>query len=188
MTQQARWNGKSAHAAEWTRHTMETLATIGAALVATDPSDVGAFCSGYSAWSAQQRAQFWTFLLSGVCEFESDFNASATYREDFNDSSGKPVVSAGLLQISFESANGRRYNCGLSRSEDLLDPLINLTCGVRIMQALVLEDGVISRTAGTRQQGAARYWSTLRANHPRHPLENIQHWCRNFAPEAATGV
>ena len=182
MSQQARWDGRNSQSGRWTAHVMTELAGIGRALLGSIPADIGSFSLSYPGWTAEIRAQFWTFLISAICEFESDFNPSETYTESFGDARGQPVVSMGLLQISFESANGHRYDCRLARPDDLLDPLINLTCGIKILQALVIGDGVVSRVVGSKYFGASRYWSTLRPNHQRHPLENIQHWCHGFVP------
>jgi hypothetical protein len=45
----------------------------------------------------------------------------------------------------------------------LYDPSVNLTCGVRILNRLVLRDKRIAGKLGATWQGGAGYWSTLRS-------------------------
>jgi hypothetical protein len=153
---------------------MSALLRDRTALLQCVPQDISNFSTNYAALSTEPRAEFWTYLISCIVEFESGFNPNSTYTENFNYAQGKPVVSIGLLQLSFESEHSI---CGLNSPDDLFSPQTNLTCGIRVMQSLVCRDKVISRTNGQRYFGAARYWSTLRPNEHRHPLENIQHWC-----------
>jgi hypothetical protein len=42
---------------------------------------------------------------------------------------------------------------------------VNIRCGVRIMQTLLDQDGVVASSINGKYRGAARYWSVLRAGH-----------------------
>jgi hypothetical protein len=161
----ARWDGRTPQAADWSRFVMDALEQHGAELLACVPSDIRDFCPAFPDDKAR-RARFWLFLLSSIAEFESSFKPNETFTE----SDGE--VSAGLLQLSF--ANAGPYSCDFRTEQDVLDPAKNLSCGVRIMQKLVVQDKVI---AGGANKGASRYWSTLRPNHARKPLETIKQRC-----------
>jgi hypothetical protein len=161
----ARWDGKTPHAGDWSRFVMDALEQHGAELLACAPSDIQDFCPAFPDDKAR-RARFWLYLLSCIAEFESDFDPSQTFRE----SNGE--ISAGLLQLSFSNAGP--YSCDFRTDEDVLDPAKNLSCGVRIMQKLVVQDNMI---ADGDKKGASRYWSTLRPNHARKPLETIKQRC-----------
>jgi hypothetical protein len=164
----ARWDGKTPQAPDWSRFVMDALEQHGAELLACVPSDIRDFCPAFPDDKAR-RARFWLFLLSCIAEFESSFKPNETFTE----SNGE--ISAGLLQLSF--GNAGPYSCDFSSDEDVLDPAKNLSCGVRIMQKLVVQDKVI---AGGDKKGASRYWSTLRPNHAQKPLENIKKRCSDM--------
>ncbi|MEZ6933586.1 transglycosylase SLT domain-containing protein [Aeromonas sp. BC14] len=138
-------------------------------LPGSTPSDVETFCPSYKARSLAERKTFWVGLLSIVARPESNFKPETTYTEDFGDSQGKRVVSRGLLQISIESANQKKYTCGIQKAEDLHDPAINLTCGVKILDAWVKADNVIATYGKSPPRGGGRYWSTLRERNKHLP-------------------
>lgn len=71
--------------------------------------------------------------VSIMAKYESSFKNGEQFTESFNDSKGNPVISRGLLQLSFESSNQKAYSCGLKTPEDLHDAKINLSCGVKIV-------------------------------------------------------
>lgn len=169
----ARWDGRVAQAAQWTGYVVNALKRHGQGLLACEPKDIGQFCRTVPA-DDEGRARFWVFLISGIVEFESDFDPTQKYTEPFLDH-GRPVVSAGLLQLSISDA--ANYGCEFATEADLLSPEKNLSGGVRILQRLITQDQVITGCVGDRYFGAARYWSTMRPARTRHPLENIRHWC-----------
>lgn len=153
------WDDRHPDAASWTAMTREAIGTLGEALLDDEPSDVASYCPKYVSLDREDRTTFWVGLLAAIARHESNYNPATTYRESFADSSGRRVVSRGLLQISDESARG--YGCDFERATDLQDPRVNLECGVRILARWVGRDGVIARqSAGWR--GGARYWSVLR--------------------------
>src|SRR5215510_5826941 len=126
------------------------------------PADIDKFCPGYAARNTDERKVFWVGLLSIVARPESNFKPETKFTEEFADAQGNKVVSRGLLQISIESANQRKYSCGIVKAEDLHDPAINLGCGVKILAAWVKTDNVIATWGTGKPVGGGRYWSTLR--------------------------
>lgn len=151
----------------WTNAAEEAVAA--SSLPTKNPTDVTDFCPNYSALTTDQKSKFWVGLLSAVARPESNYKPETTYTEDFNDSSGKKVISRGLLQISIESANQKLYGCGIEKSEDLQDSVINLQCGVKILDAWVRKDGVIASYVKGQPRGGGRYWSTLRKSNNHLP-------------------
>lgn len=148
-------------------HRMWTMAAE-AAVTATDlisqtPKDIDRFCPSYPSLSLYDKSRFWAGLLSAMAKFESNFDTQTAFTETLRDSQGNPVVSRGLLQISVESANQERYGCGTLMASDLHNPVVNLSCGARILSKWVRDDGVISHSE-TRVAGGGRYWSVLRPN------------------------
>ena len=136
------------------------------ALPSAAPQDAEKFCPAYLKLAVGDRTKFWVVLLSAIAKPESNFNPKEQYKEAFDDASGKAVVSRGLLQISIESANQKRYGCGIKKDEDLHDPATNLQCGVKILAAWVEADKVIATYQDDKSpRGGGRYWSTLRESH-----------------------
>jgi hypothetical protein len=128
----------------------------------TFPADIDKFCPGYKTKDAIDRKVFWVGLISIIAKPESNFKPETTYTESFNDAKGKKVISRGLLQISIESANQKKYSCDIKKSENLHDPKVNIDCGVKILEAWVKTDNVIATYVGQAPIGGGRYWSTLR--------------------------
>jgi hypothetical protein len=170
----------------WTRFAEEAVRN--STLPQSKPSDITKFCPSYEAKSEAERVQFWAGLLSIIARLESNFNPAATYTESFADSQGNKVVSRGLLQISIESANQKRYSCGIKKAEDLHDPKTNLTCGVRILDAWVKADAAIATPKNQNPIGGGRYWSTLRekSDPKRNHLPEITNFTRALPVCAAT--
>jgi hypothetical protein len=96
-----------------------------------------------------------------MVKYESGFNTNAKLTEKFTDYHGRKVISRGLLQISIESSHS--YDCDLQSSEDLHDPLKNLTCGIRILNRWVKYDRRIAGKVSQSWRGGARYWAVLRS-------------------------
>ena len=156
----AAWAGKNPDGG-WTRAAESAVAN--SVLPRQVPADVASFCPNYPKLTSHERRKFWVGLLSAMSKPESNFRPHSRYQEKFNDRQGRPVVSRGLLQISQESANQRRYNCDIRHPQLLHDPVINLACGVRILALWVSQDGVIASPMH-QVKGGGRYWSTLRSS------------------------
>lgn len=138
-------------------------------LINASPTDIQAFCPAYLTRSADDKKIFWVGLLSIVARPESNFKPETKYTESFPDAQGNKVISRGLLQISIESANQKKYSCAIKKAEDLHDPGTNLTCGVKILDAWVKTDNVIATYGKGAPRGGGRYWSTLREKNKHLP-------------------
>jgi len=163
-------SGKTPHAdyAAWSQSNTDRSWTNAAeravretSLTRLIPHDIGRFCPTYSSGSAADRVEFWVGLLSAMAMFESDFDPATAFTERMQDRQGADVVSRGLLQISIESANQRRYAYNIGSADSLPDPATNIACGARILSSWVSKDGVVAY-GEERNLGGARYWSVLR--------------------------
>lgn len=158
----ADWDGK-AKGPEYTQALEDALDANGAALLnMADIKDADVYCPKFSKLLPEQRKQLFFTLISTMSKFESGHDTNQTYTESFADSSGKKVVSRGLLQISQESANQSKYKCGIAKPQDLHVPYTNLACGVKILSAWIVQDGYIGSKVDGGWKGGARYWSVLR--------------------------
>lgn len=144
----------------WTELTRAAIDELAPDLPTVVPADIAAYCPRYAELDRSARRTFWIALLAALARHESSLDPDTDYKEDFTDSTGRPVVSRGLLQLSRESANG--YGCKIADGRRLHDPAINLSCGVRILARWIDRDRVIADHVDGRWRGAARYWSPFR--------------------------
>ena len=172
------WESKSADGREWTQHVSRQLDVLGSDLLDVIPADAKQFCPNYKSLNEQQRKEYWAFMLSSMVRFESNFKTETSFQEKFNDSSGKPVISRGLLQISIESGNA--YGCNFKTTKDLHDPYQNLSCGIRILNRWVSRDGRIAGKTSGQWRGGARYWSVLREG-DKTSYKSILSWSQNLS-------
>jgi hypothetical protein len=114
-------------------------------------NDVETFCPGYAAASRAQKEICWLRLVGGVVEFESSFQPD---EKPFYEGHG--VYSVGLLALS----TGECPNA--PGTQDLMDPVKNLVCGVNKMAFLIARGHAID---DPEHNGADAYWSTLRPAH-----------------------
>ncbi len=156
----ARWEAGRPESRTWSIALYDSLDRLGAGLLTTPPAAIAAFCPAYPRQTRTERKTFWVSLFSALSHFESGHDPTRRYRENFRDSTGKFVVSRGLLQISLESGNA--YGCGFATAQAIHEPLPNLRCGVRILNRWIGRDRVIAAKRQGRWRGAARYWSPFR--------------------------
>lgn len=143
----------------WSKYTEQ--AVISSLLYKTTPKDIASFCPKYNLLKSESRIQFWIGLVSAMAFFESNFDPQAQYVEKFKDTSGKFIISRGLLQLSIESANQTNYSCDIESATDLHKAKVNLTCAVNILSFWVTKDHLISGS-DSDIKGGGRYWSVLR--------------------------
>lgn len=171
------WEESNSRGKEWTSHVMNALDHLGKDLLQVIPKDTKLFCPRYSSLSYAQRKQYWAFFLSSMARFESNFNTNLAFREGFKDPNGKYVISRGLLQISILSGNG--YDCEFRSNNDLHDAYQNLSCGIRILNRWIGNDGIIAGKVRGDWKGGARYWSVLREGN-KTSYKSIVKWTSNL--------
>ncbi len=158
---------------QWTGITLKALESIGQdMIVLQEPTDVKEYCPKYKKLSYEERLQFYVMLISSMARFESGFDPKTKHTEDFKDSNGVPVVSRGLLQMSYESAVD--YGCKLKNPQTLHNAEANLRCAVKILNSWVKRDKKIGswgvKSSGKPDHlGGGRYWSVLRKTSDSRP-------------------
>lgn len=120
--------------------------------------DVSRFCPKYAELGAFNRLQFWAELVSVMSYFESGWKPTTVFKEP------APLnnESVGLLQLSTSDAKNYASipQCKpLAVRANLMDPLINIDCGIRILAHWVGKDLVIT---SLNNSGGSKYWSVLR--------------------------
>ena len=154
-----RWDNVPA-ADGWTEATVAAIDDHGKGLISTVPADIDTWCPAYKTSGVEGRKAFWTGLLATLAKHESTWNPSAV---------GGGGQWFGLVQIA--PATARNYGCSAGSGEALKNGEANLSCAVRIMDATVPRDGVVS--AGMR--GVAADWGPF---HNRAKHDDMLHWMR----------
>ena len=138
-----RWDHR-AEASQWTSVSMNAiLSGHGAALAAMVPRDYQQWCPSYPENGPQERAAFWTGLLSALAKHESTWNPVAV---------GGGGRWFGLVQITPSTARG--YGCKATSGAALKNGSDNLSCAIRIMAHTVTRDGVVAEN----WRGVAADW------------------------------
>jgi hypothetical protein len=156
----------------WTRVALAAVATHGAPLLTVIPKDIAEWCPAYPDQSADNRAAFWTALLSTLSRYESTWNPAAV---------GGNGRWFGLLQIYPPTAEFR--DCRVQTGDGLKRASANLNCAVRIMAITVPRDEAIS-VKNTRWRGVAADWGPIRNDWMRRDMQRYtrkQTYCRALA-------
>ncbi|WP_417243131.1 lytic transglycosylase [Celeribacter sp.] len=144
----------------WTKATMGFITSHGTRLTKTVPRDIAEWCPGYPDQDRQGRAAFWAGLLSSLSYHES------TWRET---AAGGGGLWFGLTQIAPPTAQWRK--CRARTAAELQDGVANLSCAVRIMNATVPRDQVVS--AGMK--GVAADWGPFHSSEKR---DDMKRWMK----------
>ncbi len=150
---------------DWTRDAFSIVNTYGDVLL-KGASDITKFCPKYSFLTHNQKLNFWVYLVSAMIKYESNFKPTCRFLEwplGKDSVTGLPVYSEGLLQLSYQDVKSYAFCNQFDWSKDKLltvddarktifDPHLNLTCGIRILNAQVKRKGMIA---------ARGYWSVL---------------------------
>lgn len=147
-------NGKYAWRPLWNLEISEAVQKFGTNLLdnnAVPKADVVALCPGFFAATNSEKSAFWALFISSIARFESGFNPSDRFQEN---GSLNYIYSEGLLQLSY--GDEKIYpNCKLNKKEqNILDPKVNLQCGVGILSAQV-------KARKTLFPESYFYWSVL---------------------------
>lgn len=117
--------------------------------------DATKFCTNYNKLSDSQKAHMWSEMWVWVAYYESGWNPKTKY---FEKTMG--YYSEGLLQLSYVDKKWATY-CKFpvkqDEKESILDPYINLHCGINIMAKQIERKGAVLLESGV-------YWAVLKIN------------------------
>lgn len=181
------WESKDG-ARPWSLHAFKTILAKGPSLLeGTD--DVVEYCPRYYSLGTEQRAWFWTALVSGIAFYESGWDPTNRMQETTMGTdpvTGLPVYSEGLLQLSYQDRQGHPYCNEFDWSVDrhlqprdpkktILNPEKNLSCGIQILNRQVRKH----RRIGI---GKGAYWSVIKITKPQNKIEKIKARLASVAP------
>lgn len=163
---------------QWSQYLMKLVLNDWSSLL-KGADDMNQFCPRYNSLSTNERANVWAQLFVAMAKYESGYNPLSRMQETTMGTdpvTKKPVYSEGLLQLSYQDITGWSF-CKFDWSKDknlsptdpkktILDPYINLHCGVGIMAKQVARTGKI-------MVGSGAYWAVIKTNSKYQQIKNI---------------
>lgn len=159
------WERDHTFRVPWSEHLITEVTRFFPVLNAA--KDIREFYPHYPSVEDAMKIAFWAELFVELAFYESAWNPCARYKETglgIDPITEQPVYSEGLLQLSYQDENaypGLPFDWEKDKlldptdcSKSILDPLKNLSAGVRILAAQIDSYGKIVL-------GKNIYWSTL---------------------------
>ncbi|XGC82054.1 hypothetical protein ACES2L_06095 [Bdellovibrio bacteriovorus] len=146
--------------------------------------DVKRICPSYETLSKEQRVLVWTEFISALAYHESTWDPTSRMVEKnlqgkknpVDPITKKAVYSEGLLQLSYQDIQWAPY-CqfnwakdknlsGKDPSKTILNPIINLDCGMRILANQIKNKGKVILSSGV-------YWAVIKDGGRYQQIEKI---------------
>lgn len=148
--------------------------------------DIESFCPRYHTLDNYQRANAWAQIFVAIAKYESAYSPVSRMRETTMGTdpvTRQPVYSEGLLQLSYQDIQWAPY-CKFDWQKDkdmsstnpqktILDPFINLHCGVGIMARQIKNKGRIVVSSGV-------YWAVIKSGGRYQQISSIQAIARSL--------
>lgn len=169
------WEEKIPNSQYWTGITLAAIQRHWTSL--DGAQDIDMFCPNYKNLSLDTKQTVWGELFAALSYYESGWNPKSQYTEHdlgIDKITGKPVVSEGLLQLSYgdtQWATWCQFDWEADKNEQsynltILNPKNNLECGIGIMANQIRKYKHITLEKKV-------YWSTLRLEGQRNKIQDI---------------
>ncbi|MBC7457794.1 MAG: hypothetical protein H7235_05915 [Bdellovibrionaceae bacterium] len=134
--------------------------------------DVEIFCPTYRKLNEEQRLNFWGQFFAALAYHESGWSPVSRMVEanfkSMDSVTKQPVVSEGLLQLSYQDEPSYHLECDFDWNKDknltakdpkktILNPYNNLRCGIKIMSVQLKKYRSITMSSNV-------YWAVLKTN------------------------
>lgn len=164
---------------QWSQHLQKIILEDWNSLL-PGADDITNFCPRYNSLDNNERANVWAQLFVAIAKFESAYSPTSRMQETTMGTdpvTGRPVYSEGLLQLSYQDIQWAPW-CKFDWSKDknlsatdprktILDPYLNLDCGVGIMAKQIKNKGAIVVSSGV-------YWAVIKAGGRYQHISEIQ--------------
>lgn len=163
---------------EWSKYLQDIILNEWSSLL-PGADDIETFCPRYNSLDNNQRANAWAQLFVAIAKYESAYSPVSRMHETTMGTdpvTRKPVYSEGLLQLSYQDVQWAPF-CQFDWQKDknlsatdpkktILDPYINLHCGVGIMAKQIKSKGRIVVSSGV-------YWAVIKSGGRYQQINNI---------------
>lgn len=166
------WEKNNASRKEWSKMIYSVIENEEPSMLDNNVAkDIHTFCPKYDSLTQDQRLNFWGQFFAALAKPESGWDPTSQMTETsqgIDPVTKNRVMSEGLLQLSYQDEKSYDLDCGFDWNRDrklakkdprktILNPLLNLRCGVKIMAHRLKKDSVITKESGV-------YWAVLRKN------------------------
>lgn len=172
-------NSKYPERTKWSEYLQEILLNDWRSLL-SGASDINNFCPTYQSLNDEEKANVWAQIFVAISKYESAYSPTSRMHETTMGTdpvTKQPVYSEGLLQLSYQDIQWAPW-CEFDWSKDknlsgsdprktILDPYLNLYCGVGIMAKQVKSKGAIVVSSGV-------YWAVIKSGGRYQQINNIQ--------------
>lgn len=163
----------------WSQHLQKIILEDWSSLLpGTD--DITNFCPRYNTLDNNERANVWAQIFVAIAKYESAYSPVSRMQETTMGTdpvTRQPVYSEGLLQLSYQDiqwAPWCKFNWNVDKmlsatdpKKTILDPFLNLDCGVGIMAKQIKSKGAIVVSSGV-------YWAVIKSGGRYQQINNIQ--------------
>ncbi len=198
--------GSSRRTDDFNRITANALRKYGRHLLHSSPKDIADYCPAFHSMDEDQRIGFWSQLISGMVNFESNYVPTAREkvvgRRASDKVTGRMKIGEGLMQLAYsDELNWKRilpagvcdFNWNADSKLPLRDerrtiqnPEKNLTCGIGILNRLVEKGDRISGKTSRGWIGGAAYWAVLRKPKTKNRISRMtRSYCERASGPAA---
>jgi hypothetical protein len=142
--------------------------------------DITNFCPRYHSLDNNERANVWAQLFVAIAKYESAYSPVSRMHETTMGTdpiTRQPVYSEGLLQLSYQDVQWAPWCkfdwqkdknlAGSDPKKTILDPYLNLDCGVGIMAKQIKTKGAIVVNSGV-------YWAVIKSGGRYQQISSIQ--------------
>ncbi|UOF02496.1 hypothetical protein [Bdellovibrio reynosensis] len=164
---------------QWSEHLQKIILNEWSSLL-PGADDITSFCPRYNQLDNNERANAWAQIFVAIAKFESAYSPVSRMQETTMGSdpvTRKPVYSEGLLQLSYQDIQWAPW-CKFDWNKDknlsptdpkktILDPYLNLDCGVGIMALQIKNKGRIVVSSGV-------YWAVIKSGGRYQQISSIQ--------------
>lgn len=179
------WENGTQDRANWSILTKATIKDFYKSF--NSAKDAERFCSSYSTLTKDERILMWSELISAIAFYESGWKPTSRMREPgmgTDQVTGKPVYSEGLLQMSYQDTLWAKY-CMFDWENDkylspkdpnktILNPFINLDCGIQVLAAQIRRTGKVIMPRGKC------YWAVICDGHKYQKIKEITAMTNKF--------
>lgn len=163
----------------WSQHLQKIILDDWSSLL-PGADDITNFCPRYHTLDNNERANVWAQLFVAITKYESAYSPVSRMHETTMGTdpvTSQPVYSEGLLQLSYQDIKWAPW-CKFDWSVDkklsatdpkktILNPFLNLDCGVGIMAKQIKSKGAIVVSSGV-------YWAVIKSGGRYQKINEIQ--------------
>lgn len=170
---------KNPERAAWSQHLQKIILEDWNTLL-PGADDITNFCPRYHTLDNNERANVWAQLFVAIAKYESAYSPTSRMHETTMGTdpvTRQPVYSEGLLQLSYQDVQWApwckfdwqkdRNLAGSDPKKTILDPYLNLDCGVGIMAKQIKSKGAIVVNSGV-------YWAVIKSGGRYQQISSIQ--------------